>query len=1478
MAAKKPRRRPKLRWWQIACRVAVLLLLAVLGAYAALPWWAPTGYLRRRLAEELARQMGVGVRIETLSLSWSEGVEIGEVTVESSEAFDSAPMLTVKAIRTELSPLELLLHGRVAWLELIEPQLYVRLDANGDVNVAPLARLKPDVAIERLHVRQGLATLTLPGDVPDVTLRVPTFELDTARIRQIAMSAALKQTDDVGEAPVSLSPGAAGAAAAAASASFTFSNVELAQLPLAQALKLPVRKLSGRCDGSAAVTVNRDGRIEAFGLDVRIRRLDVQPQGEVELPVVDEAGFRISAAYDHLSGALRVGSAAVRLPGVDLRGQAKVFAEVFRGHTEAVESIDFTGKVYPARLAVLLTGRELLAGDVAVAGPVDVTVVAARRSGKLAVRLAAEATEATVRRGEQALKPAGRLCRMGLAGDLDHRTSGFTVSDSYLHLAGNRFDGHGALLSLRRFASRLLEPRGRSGGEILLDELARLDWRGQWEIRDLASLLDLLPAPPPVGPWGEVKLSGPLTGRWFIHHGSATRVHAGFVLPAATRLAVGDRFVKPPGAPLHLDFNAVIDPNETALTDLALELGVGEGHFDIDRAKLVFAAPPSAASGQPGRPLEFTGRVTAENVEKLLACVPQVKDLGRYVQGGLNGRFSLRGAQGEHRLRLSAYLKEARLSLGQWLSKPGGQEAECHLDLRRDPSAPPEEQNLFAATWRSPPGEVTVNCAFPDARPGELPRRGAWVLDAAIADANKLAESSPALRRAVGDGALGGGLKLSARGGFRSGVLDANAVCDATGLEYAGSTGAARRAKAAGTGLVVRCDGRVSRQEGRLEGQVRAARVRFAGSRLDLCGRVEAVGDWPAAGEKLWPQPALRSFQLDANAVIVLDKALRGLAPELDRLVRRHGLAGRAGVQAVAAYDGNGLDVRCGVEAGDLAIGDMLAGLPAERVRLSEDLTLAALAPLGKPAGLPARLDAAVRCPADLSRAAIRDLRARAGGLEVQADGSAEVSLGPDGLPADIRKVALHLAASSRRAEALTALVPALKRYEPAGGVFVDAELADAAAGEVTSATIRLDRFRARYRGRDVTLDGTVQVEGFRPPPRPRAADQDAALPSVGRFQTDGLEFHIGENHGWLLADLTALADKPAGTFHVLAEYLDDRDVMAWLDAAPATTQPATQPGTQAGTQPAARPSYKLSAVQVRALRGLAGELLRLGRRHLAAGKLSGRVSIRHLRTYDISVDRTYDVHRLELVASVEEGRVRLEYVGGLNGGLLKQRYAADLNDPAGPVACEAALRDVLAEENIQPQFARFFPGNTVYGTLEKAERTTAPLGDILAAALDPRYPLHPVGTGKTIAIEGLTQGRAAPIFVTKIFPGLNLAKYRYRKMTAFTELRPDGVTYNDMVFDGKTYDLYMEGTTDAENIGRYEIGLILLGAPQSADWNHTYRQGRIPILNFKARIEGGKRHDEEVSYLWPNETLFVIFLKNNIFYRIWLASGKNSR
>jgi len=360
----------------------------------------------------------------------------------------------------------------------------------------------------------------------------------------------------------------------------------------------------------------------------------------------------------------------------------------------------------------------------------------------------------------------------------------------------------------------------------------------------------------------------------------------------------------------------------------------------------------------------------------------------------------------------------------------------------------------------------------------------------------------------------------------------------------------------------------------------------------------------------------------------------------------------------------------------------------------------------------------------------------------------------------------------------------------------------------------------------------------------------------IAGIQTNGVEFRAGDNHGWLIADVAGWPDRLTGTYHLLCDAIDDKDLRDWL---------APQREPAGGAKP--------GDVNQRVDRSL-----RWARRWLGPAALSGRVSINRLRTFDSAVKESYDVRCLEAAVAVDRGHVKVRYALGLNGGAYRGRIDVHLGDAAPVVRKETEVRDVIATKSMQPQLAVYFPGNTVYGYFNRDEKVQFPLRDFAAQLLDPSRPLRPFGTAKTITIDGLVKGRAAPKFVTTIFPGLNLATYRYNKMTAFAEYEPDGTAVNDMIFSGQTYDLYMEGKTGPDKIGRYEIGLILLGTAQSAEWNHAYKQGRIPILKWKARIEGGKLYDQEVSYPWPNETLFAIFLKNNIFYRSWLQARKGAK
>jgi hypothetical protein len=300
----------------------------------------------------------------------------------------------------------------------------------------------------------------------------------------------------------------------------------------------------------------------------------------------------------------------------------------------------------------------------------------------------------------------------------------------------------------------------------------------------------------------------------------------------------------------------------------------------------------------------------------------------------------------------------------------------------------------------------------------------------------------------------------------------------------------------------------------------------------------------------------------------------------------------------------------------------------------------------------------------------------------------------------------------------------------------------------------------------------------------------------------------------------------------------------------------------------------KLSPAEIRALQARAGDWLEQIRPYATKARFTFRANIDQLRTWDTDVNVCYLVRGVEARIAVENGRVTGSYAAGLNGGLLSTRFHVTFDEQAPMVRIDKTVRDVIARENIQPQLARFFPGNTVEGLFHQTADLTVSLRDLVANSVDPRCPLHPVGTSRTVTIEGVTRGRAAPQAVTRVFPGLNLAEYRYKMMTSFGDHFPDGSATNDMVFRGKSYDLYMTGKTDAENIGTYEVGLILVGTPQSAEWNHRWQVGRLPILKVKARIEGGQLHDEEVSYPWPTDTLSILY---NPIYQAWIHSRKTT-
>ena len=96
------------------------------------------------------------------------------------------------------------------------------------------------------------------------------------------------------------------------------------------------------------------------------------------------------------------------------------------------------------------------------------------------------------------------------------------------------------------------------------------------------------------------------------------------------------------------------------------------------------------------------------------------------------------------------------------------------------------------------------------------------------------------------------------------------------------------------------------------------------------------------------------------------------------------------------------------------------------------------------------------------------------------------------------------------------------------------------------------------------------------------------------------------------------------------------------------------------------------------------------------------------------------------------KGVVGIQYHAGVNGGLVQTQVHANLLDQAPTLQEQTQITDVKATEEVRPQIALFFPGNIVQGLFSREQHISLPLREALANLIDPRFVMHPVGTGRT--------------------------------------------------------------------------------------------------------------------------------------------------
>ncbi len=118
---------------------AGLVVCALLAtAVGTLPWWLPTGWLKRRLEAEARSALGTGVSIGTLSLFWT-GAQLCQIRIDTPASFGPGLLAEISRVRVSAS-LTGLLSGQIEDLDLTieSPRVTLRQSTEGTWNAAGL--------------------------------------------------------------------------------------------------------------------------------------------------------------------------------------------------------------------------------------------------------------------------------------------------------------------------------------------------------------------------------------------------------------------------------------------------------------------------------------------------------------------------------------------------------------------------------------------------------------------------------------------------------------------------------------------------------------------------------------------------------------------------------------------------------------------------------------------------------------------------------------------------------------------------------------------------------------------------------------------------------------------------------------------------------------------------------------------------------------------------------------------------------------------------------------------------------------------------------------------------------------------------------------------------------------------------------------------------------------------------------------------
>jgi hypothetical protein len=1438
---------------------AGLLVVGVATLVVFLPKLIPAETLRAEVEAALSEEMERPVRLESVRLSWVEGLvctglEVGAKPAKGADASaapepsgagpeaDADPALLARAERLVVAMrfLDAVAAARgkevsLDTLHLDGLELWLVRGADGEWNVADLAEGGGEAKVRSLRIADArVHVLNRPAGrrlvVEDIQASVG--ELAATGQGYVSLSAALP-----GEAPGTFSLTAtlsslepADPDEASGTVRTEWKAVDWPSVASA-AVELPPEAASlGRTSGHATVTFDRgawqaDGSVETESVP-----LPGAAEGEtISLPRA-VVGFQASQAGPDKP--LEVALAKLSAPGLDLKLDGSIdLSDPARPRPDlnlrgAVAWGPFSQGLEPVR--ALVERFERFGGR----ADLEMGVTSGPEGYRLRGTVDLKATEAVL--PGVLRKEAGQTMRLELRAAASPDSSRAEIERLRLVAGAATVTAHG------RF------PLGKTDAAALAEASGGLDV----EIERVEKLAETLPALAEAV--GEADLAGPVRAKLKVSPRPPEGTDAAPAWDARLRVDLAELSLAAPGG-----------RTKPAGTESNLEAAVvvGEGgrraelegfHFHLAdavvdwRGTATLRRPEDEDGGWSGR---TKGRLRIDGMETLGALAAPAKfAAGAAPPVAGTVVLDVDTHLEENRLRgsLEVDLTEAAVAAGEAFVKPAGEAARLRAEgawLLAKPSfvdaaatlrmpglvaeTTAKGQILIAALTGGPRAETGARTPSGDA-PGravivQSGRLATFTVEATIEDVARLAALSPALAPRVTGRAEGGGtvtlevsteperLRVTAEADLAKTRLDFDSkLVKPAGrpLELAASADVTPRGTPAGEAAVA-C---------RIQ-----ADARLEDSRAGVAGHLLlALPPEPSALASPDVAAALvRGIDLEAEATCRHGPDLAATVPALGPVYERVGLDGPMTVRGRIAGTPLEADFGVEVEAADCRIRD------GER--------------LIKDAGTPASVKAAGRFGQVPGEMVLESLSLVLAEVKVEAGGRFLFDNPRPVPPKAPQAWSLHARGSLPDLAVLNAGLPPDVRVEkPTGSVAFDVR----AAGDALGAA--LERCDLTFREAGLVWLGTpVRIDG--------RVVHDKGVLRLGDPEGGGRLRLVAGATDVSLSGTVAEPDRaPRGRVAIRGPSVDVDELTLLAERTEKEFASASKTGPKAKPD---EPDAEMIDERTKRL------LLRSG---VEFDARLDQVAVT-MPQFD---DAFYELEGVEAEGRLADGRLtvaRFDY--GVNNGTVTSDMEIDFRPDVPVLTVTEIRRDLEPRKNVIPIISRTFPGLECTGSVSTRETKRQRLED----------GAWPEGHGETVLVEGRLVGPGAPPHIQRIFPGLKLTTYNYKKMVNRYKMEEDGTVENRMIFDGNQYDIYIFGYSERDGRFRYELGVEMGLGLNSETWTRDLDQGKVPLMIYWGRMdtEEARYAEQNIRYVRPDELLHDVLVKRSLLLKLFQRMGK---